>query len=114
MRHFILASILLVAIGCSDTPTAPSPTPTPTPTPTPPPPASRTLRWDITASGCTPAPPPNPLPDPTRGSFLDARDGLQPVTWDYQSAAGQRGILTALFREVGSEWHICSWELSDL
>jgi hypothetical protein len=72
------------------------------------------LRWDIVASGCTATASPTPLPDPARATYLAERDGLIPVTWDYQSAQGQRGILTALFRANGSELHICSWELSDL
>jgi hypothetical protein len=117
MRHIFLALVLLISIGCSNTPTAPTPPPTPAPTPTPtptPPPTARTLRWDIVASGCTATASPTPLPDPTRATYLAERDGLIPVTWDYVSSQGQRGILTALFRASGNELHICSWELSDL
>jgi hypothetical protein len=106
--------ILMMAIGCSDSPTAPTPTQTtPAPTPTASGPTVVTLDWAVTAASCgAPAAPPS-APSIASATIVQQSDSSLTATWPYQSN-GRSVTLYARFVRENNRWALCSWDVADV
>jgi hypothetical protein len=96
------ALILLFAIGCSNTPTAPTSAPA----------AAGNLKWNAVSATCAPMTPPSPPPDFSRATIREQEDGSVIATWKWFTN-GREGILYARFVRENGGWAMCSWDVAD-
>jgi hypothetical protein len=101
--------ILLFAIGCSDSPTAP----TPQPTPTQPGPTVISLQWNVAAASCAPVTMPPSQPAFAAATIVRQSDTAVMASWPYQSGA-RTGTLYANFILENNVWGLCSWDIADV
>ncbi|MCC7176990.1 MAG: hypothetical protein IT177_01225 [Acidobacteria bacterium] len=123
--RFIIPAALVLAAGCSGSPTSPSAlvqSPVAEARSVASPgegaPAGDTngtpaLRWDVVAPGCTPRPVPSPLPDPTDARLSPGPNGMTAASWSWTSA-GRDVLLIAYFIEHDGMLKLCSWDTSDV
>jgi hypothetical protein len=107
VKRALSAFMLLLAIGCADSPTSPTPVQT-QPPPTQPGPTVLQLNWNVTAASCAPVTMP-----PAQPAFADATivqsGSAVTASWPYQSRT-----LYANFVLENNVWALCSWDIADL
>jgi hypothetical protein len=108
MRTWLPIAAALLAVNCSNSPTAPTPV-TAEPSSAAPT-ALLNLRWDVTAPGCPAMSPPSPIPDPMQGHLEPGPHGTIVAFWP----AYRLGILHATLVEQGSQLLVCDWEIADI
>lgn len=114
MKRLLIAATLLVAAGCSNSPTSPTPVTTVTPpvvvvTPTT---DRTTLHWEIMAPGCAPLLAPSPLPDSNLADRINLADGSLSVSWNYRTR-GLNSLLYARFVEGSGTMNLCTWDTAN-
>jgi hypothetical protein len=95
--------MLLFAIGCSESPTAPTSAA----------PVAGQLRWNVVAASCAPNTPPSPAPDFSRATIVEQPDGSVMATWQHV-VNNREGILYARFVRENGGWAMCSWDVADV
>jgi len=100
--------VLLFAIGCSRSPTAPTSTEPPTQSG---PPVIQ-LQW-VAAASCAPVTMPPSQPPFSTASLAQQPDGSITAAWPYQSG-NRTGTLYARFVNEGGAWALCSWDIADV
>jgi hypothetical protein len=103
--------VLLIAIGCSQSPTAP--TPTPPPTATQPGPTVINLQWNVTAASCAPVTAPPSPPAFSAATILRQSDTTIMASWPYQSGTRQVTLVASFILE-NNVWGLCSWDTADV
>jgi hypothetical protein len=124
--RFIVLPALVLAAGCSGSPTSPSPLtelPVAQSLTTASPgagasddesPRTLPIRWDVSAPGCSPPPAPNPLPDPNHARLSPGQNGMTVASWWWQTSGGRSVLLVAHFLEHEGMLKLCSWDTSDV
>jgi hypothetical protein len=100
--------VLLLAIGCSDSPTSPTPVQT-QPPPTQPGPTVLQLNWNITAASFAPVTAPPAQPAFADATIVQQSDTRLTASWPYQSRT-----LYATFVLENNAWALCSWDVADV
>jgi hypothetical protein len=100
--------ILLFAIGCSSSPTAPTPAEPPTQSG---PPALQ-LQW-VAAASCAPVTMPPSQPPFSSASITQQADGSVTAAWPIQTGT-RAGLLHARFVNEGNVLALCSWDIADV
>lgn len=108
MKRTLCAVMLLLAIGCSDSPTSPTPVQT-QPPPTQPGPAVLQLSWNVTAQSCAPVTMPPAQPAFADATIVKRDDARLTAAWPYQSRT-----LYANFVLENNVWALCSWDVADV
>lgn len=103
MRYALLLAVF--AVGCSS-PTAPTSDPPVVAAPTLPP---DTLRWDMTAPGCTVAKPVPMLTERTPDQRVDSPTSVRAL-WLMSTEGNRRTYIEGVFQRSGEWWAICSWD----
>jgi hypothetical protein len=103
--------VLLIAIGCSESPTAP--TPTSAPPPTQPGPTVINLQWNVIAASCGPVTPPASQPAFAAATIVRQSDTSLTASWPSESGA-RGGTLYARFILENNVWGLCSWDIADV
>ncbi len=124
MRLLIIPVLAMLAVACTQSPTAPTPVPEEPPPPTAPPPdppadpdppPAPQYRWDLIGAGCPATEAPSPVPDIADAVLTPQDDGGMHATWGgYETADGRSVLLTVFFSLEDNEYRLCSWETSDL
>jgi hypothetical protein len=96
------AVMLLFAIGCSSSPTAPTSAPA----------AAGNLKWNAVSATCAPMTPPSPPPDFSRATIREQADGSVIASWKWFTN-GREGVLYARFVQENGAWAMCSWDVAD-
>ena len=103
MIRTLCGLMLLFAIGCSSSPTAPTSAP----------PVAGNLKWNAVSASCAPMTPPSPPPDFSRATIVEQGDGSVVASWKWFTN-GREGILTARFIPENGGWAMCSWDTTDV
>ena len=111
MKRTLSVLLLLCAIGCSQSPTAPTSTSTPPPTASGP--TVIDLQWSVTAASCAPVTMPPSQPAFSEATITRQSDTSLTATWPYQSAS-RSGRLYANFILENNRWSLCSWDIADV
>lgn len=107
MRTFC-GLMLLIAIGCSKSPTAPTVTEPPTQSG---PPVIQ-LQW-VAASSCAPVTLPPSQPPFSSATLTQQADGSIIAAWPFESG-NRSGTLYARFVNEGNVWALCTWDIADI
>jgi hypothetical protein len=107
MRTFC-GLMLLFAIGCSDSPTAPTSTEPPTQSG---PPVIQ-LQW-VTASSCAPVTMPPSQPPFSSATLTQQADGSITASWPIEPAT-RTATLYARFVKESNVWALCTWDIADV
>ena len=102
MTRTLCGLMLLFAIGCSQSPTAPTSAP----------PLVSELRWNVVSASCAPMTPPSPPPDFSRATVKEQLDGSVTASWQWFTN-NREGILYARFIRENGGWAMCSWDIAD-
>ena len=108
MTRTLCGLVLLFAIGCSHSPTAPTAADPPTQSG---PPVIQ-LQW-VAAASCAPVTMPPAQPPFSSAAITQQADGSMLAAWPYQSG-NRTGTLYARFVNEGSVWALCSWDVADV
>ena len=103
MTRTLCGLMLLFAIGCSQSPTAPTSAS----------PVAGELRWNVVSAACAPTAAPSPPPDFSRATIKEQADGSITATWQH-FANNREGILYARFIRENGAWAMCSWDVADV
>ena len=108
MTRTLCGLVLLFAIGCSKSPTAPTASDLPTQSG---PPVIQ-LQW-VAAASCAPVTMPPTQPAFSSATLTNQADGSIVASWPYQSG-GRTATLYARFVNEGNAWALCSWDIADV
>ena len=108
MTRTLCGLILLIAIGCSKSPTAPTATEPPTQSG---PPVIQ-LQW-VAAASCPGVTMPPTQPAFSSATLTNQADGSITASWPYESN-GRTGTLYARFVNQGGVYALCSWDIADV
>ena len=108
MKRTLCALALLLAIGCSNSPTSPTPTQT-QPPPTQAGPTVLQLSWNVTAQSCAPVTMPPVQPAFADATIVRESDTRLTAAWPYQSRT-----LYATFVLENNVWGLCRWDTADV
>ena len=103
MTRTLCGLVLLFAIGCSQSPTAPTSTPA----------IATQLNWNVVSAACAPSTPPSPAPEFSRATVKEEPDGSVIASWQHV-ANNREGILYARFVKENGVWKMCSWDVADV
>jgi hypothetical protein len=101
--------MLLFAIACSKSPTAPTSVEPPTQSGPP----VIDLQWNVAASSCGPVTPSPVQPSLTTATSVQQTDTTLNAAWPYQSGA-RTGVLYARFVRENNAWALCTWDIADV
>jgi len=112
MRILLPLCGALLAVCCSNSPTAP------TPVAAQPPSASAAtlsnLRWDISAPGCPVKSPPSPIPNSAEARLEPGPHGTIVAYWPGYAIDSRRVMLHATLVEQDAQLIVCDWDVADL
>ena len=111
MRILLPLCGALLAVCCSNSPTAPTPV---TKEPSTASPALANLRWDVSAPGCPIKSPPSPIPNPSEARLEPGPHGTIVAFWPTYSFESRRVILQATLVEKDAQLLVCDWDVADL
>ena len=109
MTRTLYVFVLLFAIGCSNSPTAPTSVEPPTQSGPP----VIDLQWNVAAASCGPVTPPPAQPSLTAATSVQQTDTTLNAAWPYQSGS-RAGILYARFVRENNAWALCTWDIADV
>ena len=98
--------VLLMAIGCSKSPTAPTEPPTQSG------PNAIEMQW-VAAASCAPVVLPPTQPSVSTAAITNNADGSITASWPYQSGP-RTGTLYARFVNQNNVFALCSWDVADI
>jgi hypothetical protein len=101
--------MLLFAIACSKSPTAPTSVEPPTQSGPP----VIDLQWSVAASSCGPVTLPPVQPSLTAATTVEQSETTLSASWPYQSGT-RAGIFYARFVRENNVWALCSWDVADV
>jgi len=104
VKRSLCCLVLLLAVGCSQSPTAPTSASS----------IAGQLRWNVMSSSCAPVAPPSPQPDFNTASIVQEPDGSVTASWPRGSSGGREGLLYAHFVRENGGWAMCSWDMADV
>lgn len=104
MKRTLSCLILLMTIGCSQSPTAPTSSS---------PSIAAQLNWNVTSATCAPFTPPPSQPAFSAATITEKADGSVTASWPYL-ANNRTSILYATFVRENGGWAMCSWDLADV
>ena len=108
MTRTLCCLMLLMAIGCSQSPTAPSSTEPLTASG----PNAIQLRW-VTAASCAPVTLPPSQPAFASATITPQPDGSVTAAWPIQDGP-RSAMLYARFVNERNAWAMCSWDVADV
>ena len=108
MTRTLCGLLLLFAIGCSKSPTAPTMTEPPTQSG---PPVIQ-FQW-VAAASCAPVTMPPSQPPFSSATITQNTDGSMTAAWPYQSG-NRAATLYGRFVNEGNAWALCSWDIADV
>lgn len=108
MTRTLYGLVLMFAIGCSHSPTAPTSAEPPTASG---PPVIQ-LQW-VAAASCGQVTMPPSQPPFSSATLIQQSDGSITAAWPYQSG-DRTGTLYARFVNEGGAWALCSWDIADV
>ena len=106
MTRTLCSLMLLMAIGCSKSPTAPTEPPTQSG------PNTIELQW-VAAAACAPVALPPTQPSFASAAITQNADGSVTASWPYQSGS-RTGTLYARFVNQNNVFALCSWDVADV
>lgn len=105
MKRTLCGLILLVTVGCSQSPTGPTSSPS----------IAAQLRWNVTSSSCGAIAPPPSQPAFAMATITEQNDGSVTASWPYLLPNTTReGVLYAHFVKENGSWAMCSWDVADV
>lgn len=103
MRRALCCLSLLVAVGCSQSPTAPTSSPS----------LAAQLQWNVTSAACAPVATPPSQPTFAAATIVSQPDGAVIASWPYDANGRNQTLYARFVRENGS-WAMCSWDIADI
>jgi hypothetical protein len=95
--------VLLFAIGCSQSPTAPTAAP----------PIAAQLQWSVTSASCAPVSQPPSQPEFSAATIVQEPDGSVIASWPYLRNDRSATLYARFVKENGG-WAMCSWDFADV
>jgi hypothetical protein len=104
VKRTLCCLMLLFAVGCSQSPTAPTSAPAS---------IAGQLRWNVMASSCATMAPPTPQPEFSSAAIVQEPDGSVTASWS-RTNSGRDVLLYAHFVRENGGWAMCSWDTADV
>lgn len=109
MKLLLCSVMLMLAIACSQSPTAPTSAEPPTQSG----PGVMDLQWDRTAASCGTVAAPPAQPSTSQANIVRQTDTEIVASWPLQTN-GRPSTLYARFVRENSGWALCSWDVADV
>ena len=103
MTRTLCGVMLLFAIGCSQSPTAPTSAPS----------IAAQLRWNITSASCAPVTMPPAQPEFSTATITSENDGSVTASWPIMQN-NRTAMLYARFVRENGGYAMCSWDVADI
>ena len=103
MKRLFCCFVLLLAIGCSQSPTGPSQAPS----------IAGQLSWNVRSTTCAPVTPPSPEPAFSAATITPEPDGSVTASWPHTMNNRSMTLYARFVRENGA-WAMCSWDVADV
>jgi hypothetical protein len=104
VKRTLIGLVLSIAIGCSQSPTAPTSSSAA---------IADQLRWNVMSASCGPITPPASQPAFADARIIEEPDGSVTASWP-QVVNNRSVTLYAHFVRENGGWAMCSWDTADV
>jgi hypothetical protein len=105
VKRTLIGLVLAIAIGCSQSPTAPTSSSAA---------LAGQLRWNVMSASCGPVTPPPTQPEFSTATITQGQDGSVTASWRHVTVYNRDVLLYAHFVRENGGWAMCSWDTADV
>jgi hypothetical protein len=105
VKRTLIGLALSIAIGCSQSPTAPTSSSAA---------IAGQLRWNVMSASCGPVTPPPAQPAFSAATITEKPDGSVTASWAHVTTNNREVVLYAHFVRENGGWAMCSWDTADI